>query len=306
MTTDNQTTNDVSANQMASGETTAAPGTEAAPGTVPAEPQSPDVTTTDTPVEPTTQVDDGKLTRMEQDMAKKNRVIEALGLDPNSDVADRLDSGLLTRDELLREAGHVEPPPAPVYQQPEQPRDPMATLTELRQKMSNEAYTDPKDMDAVIGTMQDILVAQDQRSRQRDVQDHVSTCRAVVNKVYDNDPTIEKLPIEIQQIERLAFEASTDALLERENPNNPYQYATPNGYEFYAKKNKGRFQQMRDYYINLGRTMEKTGENPPANNPVVPISPSQGGSPTPSPPVQITRDNMRQKAQDYITQRGIV
>ena len=301
---DNQNTNDVSANQMAGGETTAAPGTEAAPGTVPAEPQSTDVTTTDTPVDTTTQVDDGKLTRMEQDMAKKNRVLDALGINPDSDVADRFDSGLLTRDELLREAGHTEP--APAYQQPEQPRDPMATLTELRQKISSEAYTDPKDLDAVIGTMQDILVAQDQRSRQKDVQDHVNTCKSVVNKVYDSDPTIENLPIEIQQIERLAFEASTDALLERENPNNPYQYATPVGYKFYAEKNARRFQQMRDYYINLGRTIEKTGGNPPVTNPVVPISSSQGGSPTPSPPVRITRENMKQKAREYQAQRGIV
>ena len=78
-------------------------------------PQDPSV-----PAEPVeVQPDTGTVTRLQQELARQNRVLMSLGIDPASDVAEKFQRGIISRDQLLEEAGirvpqqSFEPAPQP-------------------------------------------------------------------------------------------------------------------------------------------------------------------------------------------------
>lgn len=244
------------------------------------------------------QVDEATVTRMQQQIAKNERLLSSLGIDPSSDVADRLEAGLVTPDDLLT---RYRPEPAAPTQPVEQPTG-SNEVRDLIKKIQN----DGADQDDLVKTLElvDNMSQQNQHAaEQARVQQTIAQCKDSVNTVLSKDEQHATMPEDLRAAEEQMFLASTDAhvMNEARNAPNPASYMSPNVYSFFAQKNAETLNQLRDHWINVGR-QQATGV---PQSPVTPVSPNDGGSPNTPPPMHPNQDNWREMGKAYLNARGI-
>lgn len=255
-----------------------------------------EVTQEQTPVEPTQAVaDNGKAARLEQEIAAYKRVIEVMGIDPDSDVAQRVMSGVVSKDDLMRQIGAQQP-----AEQPQQPASAHARLQQLVERVNNDEPTQD-DFKESLQIIADLVNEQNQATEQQKVQTTLQSCAQAVTNVLHQDPVHSQMPDQLKAAEEQMFLAATDFLVgaEARKAGNPQAFLNPRVYGFYANKAAEQLGELREYYMSQGRQPIK----PPTTKPVQvnPIAPSQGGQPVQGPPPEmITVKNMRQAANRYL------
>ena len=245
------------------------------------------------------QVDEATVTRMQQQMAKNDRLLNSLGIDPNSDVADRLEAGLVTPDDLLTRYR-----PEPTALAPPPVRQP--SVSEER-NLIDKIQKDGADQDDLVKTLELIeKMAQKNQfhAEQAAVQSTIAQCKDSVNNVLERDSHHSQMPEDLKAVEQQMFLSSTDSVVlhEAEGAPNPASYMSPQVYSFYAKKNAENLNKLRNHWINVGKQQMTVG----GNTSIQPVSSSDGGSPNTPPPIQPNKDNWRQLGKQYMSARGIV
>lgn len=242
--------------------------------------------------------DNGKAARLEQELGKMNRALKSLGIDPESDVVDKINRGILSWDDVLNRQSQP--------QQTAPPKRASERLAEVYQKVN---MTDPTadDFKAALAAMVDVVKEQETKDSAQAAQQSVSAVKQTVFNVIDNDQMHKTLPPDLAELEKSIFYSSTDHLVSNEafQSPNPNRFFNPETYKYYAELNAGRYNKLRDFYINQGRQMEKQAQQPTTTTTkpnVVPMSPSTGVSPAaPAGPLP-TKANMKLLAQQYLSQ----
>lgn len=250
------------------------------------------------PTEPRPEpVETGKVTRLEQEVAKYSKVLQGLGIDPESDFAERFISGVTDKYEIAKALGFT--PQAPVT--PPAPT-PVETLRKLVEKIDREGATEG-DIKESLQIMADVIEEQNVTRQQSQVEATINACKNAVFEYIGQDAMHQALPEELQRIENQLFLSSTDQLVAEAaaKSSNQNAYLDPRVYRHYAERNASRLEQLRNYWIEHGKSLA-TPKAAPARVPT-PISPNSGDGPAAPSEVPITLANMRQAAAAYAAQR---
>jgi len=254
--------------------------------------------------EPEPQPDEsGKVTRLEQDLAKQKKFLSNLGIDADSDFIERYNAGLISPDQLLKQAG-VTPSAT------EAPPNAMQRLLQHTEKVKKQVDTGKgvTEKDYLEGMAIVAEVANEGvRLRQQTETDALySQCQTATLSALDKDELHNAAPDDIKTIESQMFWVSTDNLLatDAHSLGNPESYFTPKSYTLYATKNMERLQALRNHWIEHGK---KLARNQIAPTPSVnPIPATTGSGPATPPLPRIDRDNMGEAARNYAQQRAVV
>jgi len=244
-------------------------------------------------------VDPGKVTRLEQEVAKYSKVLQGLGIDPESDFADRFLSGVAGKEEVAAAMGMLPSEPIPPK------KDPAQTLRQMAQKIEHEGASE-QDVRESLQIMADAIEEQNQIRQQAQVENTITACKNAVFNHIEGDELHQKLPDELKDIEKQLFLASTDQMVAdaARGSRNPQSYLDPRVFAMYADRNAQRLVKLRDYWMSQGKATPQRVA--PTQTPAqVPISPVTGGGPAPAPTPEINLGNMRRAAAAYMRQRGL-
>ncbi len=263
------------------------------------------------PADDTTKPDDddsGTVSRIKQQLADNNRLLAALNIDPESDLAERYSSGLVSKEELLLRV-NPQPQPQSVIE-PQATVAPRQKLDNLKQRLS-QSVKDGKgiqetDILEVLGVVSDITEETDQLRQQTDTEKHFNECRNATLAVIERDELHKALPENIKVIESQVFLSSTDNLLATESGGNPKSFTIKN-YDFYATKNlKERISAYRNHWIGVGKQLQQQATTKGSQTQVNPISPTVGSAPVTPVETPTTLSNMEERARKYVEDLGTV
>ena len=287
--------------------------------------------TTDAPVEPpaaTSQPAEGtkgaeaeaKMHRINQDNANLRATITKMGIEPDSDTAEQLRSGLITYDDVLRARQPVTTttPAAPQATAPEvslpQKIDNLRSV--LNKPLSPQGLTAEEVQDRQIAFL-DVIAGQakeidniKQSQAQKNAQEEASRMVAATNDVFSNSVVSElsaEIPEDVRQIAASAFLGATDIeniSLIREIGED--RANTPTGYSHSATKVAPNFKKLIQAVYKAGQD----SNNPNPNPPVAPTAPRTniqalrpGGGPTPPPPADKNKydiENLDANIDDFL------
>jgi hypothetical protein len=248
--------------------------------------------------------DAAKAARLEQQVGKLAKVLQATGLDPDSDLIDKFNSGVVSADELLKQvAGNL-----PRQEQPTTPKVPQTAaqrLAEIMQHVDQEGATED-DFKNAVGVMADYIQQQDQHRTMTNQELLAQSCQKTVVDFLMDDATHKSLSDEVKPIEQQLFFDSTDAIVGREarKTEHPETFLDPRQYQHYAKQNASNLAKLRGEYERIG--YEKGLAAARGQKPQVrPISPSTGGgSPIQPQTKRINVKNMSAEAHKYLQNFG--
>jgi hypothetical protein len=246
-----------------------------------------------------------KASRLQQENEKIGKVLQGLGMDPDSDFVDRYCQGLVTQEELHQRLNVGVPAPAPVQQAPEHVPTPMEKLDNLLTRVDKEGATEA-DFKEAMGTMREYMGNQQQQAQLTNQELLAQQCEKTIVDNLLSDPVHKEMPTdELKQIEQRLFVSSTDALVgaEARKTQHPERYLNPNTYDFYTKQNANDLNKLRSYYEKRGfdkGVATSRGEI----TPVVPISPSAGSTPVTQPTTRINASNVSSAARQYLANQG--
>jgi hypothetical protein len=267
---------------------------------------SPPPATDDTgqPQDDVQQPDDGKAERLEQRLAETNKMLTRLGFDPESDIAERFNAGLISKEEILMQAG-VTPTAPPPKEQPSSASDKLAQLkSRVGQSVKDGKGILEGDILELLDVTTDLVAESNELQNQNSLERQFAECRDATLNVIGKDPKHTEAPDNIKDIESQMFLSSTDNLVAITGRGDP-KSITGKNYSFYAGKNLDKLNELRNYWMEQGRKTAPQPPVPPAN-PVNPISPSEGGGPITPPETPTTIDNIEERAQAYIESFGQV
>lgn len=244
--------------------------------------------------------DTGKVTRLEQALSKQRQTLQALGIDPDSDLIDKINAGFVTKDDLLKPSIQ----PTPTTQQT--PLDEFGQfISDLEQKKTTGVGFVEEDFLKSLKLTKALAAENAQVREQQQFDALYKQCQGATLSVLDKDQTHTQLPEDIQKIENHIFWVSTNDTLGNEAASlgNPPSYYTPRSYNHYAERNLKTLDQYRKHFIQVGRRLEREAINPtPKPTTVNPISPGTGGAPIQQPEPTIKNfDDMEEAARRYKT-----
>ena len=248
--------------------------------------------------------DDGKAARLETELNGYRKVLDTLGIDPDSDVAQKVMAGVIGKDDLVK---HIAPQIANrIPPQPETPREPEYAADKLRALMERVEAGDPTqdDFKESLRIINQLVDENNQVQQQRSQQDTIARCTQAMLAPIMDDKYHAELPDDLKRVEEQMFQGGTDLTVgqeARKSPN-PQVYFNEKTYGFYADQNKQAYDKLRTHYINMGRKMERGGT--PNPNPIEPVAPSTGGAPVEAPKTIPTAKNMRDLAKQYLQGNG--
>jgi len=249
-----------------------------------------------------TETDQATVTRLQQDVARNNRLLSSLGIDPSSDAAERVEAGLVDPQDLL-----PRPVAAPAIPEHLENQSAPPSLDDIISRVQKEGGASNDDFVDALRIIQDQSIQQKNVHHQQMVNQTISDCTGAVNQVYDNAEGSQSLPDNLKEIEQQLFLSSTDNLVleEANKTTNPNSYMNPNAYNFFANKNADRFSQLRNHYMEQGRQMALTGQTIPSNT-IQPLAAGDGASPNTPGQAPITGKNWKQRGRDYMNNRAAV
>jgi hypothetical protein len=257
--------------------------------------------TDDAPAIEPQEEDNGKAGRLESEVAGYRKVLDTLGIDPDSDVAQKVMAGVVSKEDLVR---YIAPQPQ-VVPQPEQTDAPLTAAQKLEALLNKVDAEDPTqdDFKDSLRIINELVHEQETAQIEQRAQENFNKITEAMLAPIMDDSYHKELPDELKAAEERLFTGGTDYLVgeeARKSPN-PQMYLNPKTYGFYAEQNKELYDKLREHYINVGRQQERAGIQKPQPQ-VQPVAPSVGGTPVTAPTEIINLNNMRQKAQEYLNQ----
>jgi len=284
----------------------------------------PDVGGPQTPTEPTNQVaytapaagpepakgtanpvqepaDAGKVTRLEQELAKYSKVMTGLGIDPESDFADRFLKGIAGKEEIAAALGL--PVQTPTI--PDPPKTADQRLRELVTKIEQEGASE-SDIKQSMQIMAEVIEAQNILQQQQRTQAVIDQCKQAVFETIGMDARHKTLPPELQEIEKQLFLSSTDAMVAdaASRSTNPNSYLDPRVFKYYAEQNAAQFNKLREHWKASAPTAAPHPH--PANGIPSPLPPTTGVAPSEPAQPMVNIHNLKAVAQQYVANRRTV
>jgi hypothetical protein len=266
--------------------------------------------------------------RLLQQNARNNKMLSAMGVDPMSDMAEQLESGLITPDMVKQHIyGNQQQQQQPSQQyQANVGNDPVALaaqeLVDARAAYDTEAAsgegvtleTNTRVLNAIQGNSEAKLNSVTQQfADERNGRQANANVDAVLN-VARSDPHFAQMDAGIQQSTELAMMAVTGVLADRgarEAGMDPANL-TAQQYNHFAGKASVELETLKQHYIQMGASQVRNGQVPNANNNVngqFPNPAGSGGGSAAPPPNQFAGANLKnhhQMARDYMAGDGRV
>lgn len=223
------------------------------------------------------EVADAKVKRLMQMNSKKAKLLQALGVDPLSDIADQLEEGLIT-PEMVK--SHIMGSQQPQQQaQPQQQVDPMQevqqSFEQARQKYEEEAaqgevaletlneYMRTKD-DLNDARLEQVTRQVTARTQQEQVDQNVN---AVLNVARSN-PEYSQMSPDLQQTMDAVNLSLTASIADQEARQMGLDPASLNAqqYAYFANKGTKQLSGLAEFYMNLGAQKVRQNQTPNRNN----------------------------------------
>jgi hypothetical protein len=238
-----------------------------------------------------------KATRLSQDNANLRATLTKMGVDPDSDTAEQLRTGLITVDDLMRARQPVPPTPVstPTEPKPAAPEVPLdQKLVNLQQTLANqkgdvsaEEYrtTQGQMLEVITGLVQanqNIYQTQESNALQALLDKTLSTTK----EVYGSAVT-STVPDDVKDIGESLFVGATDVEvgnLAREVGRE--KAFTPEGYRHVATKMAPKFDKFVQAIYKMGAqaAVDAINRGGSSGQQVVnPLPPGGGGAPPPPP-----------------------
>ena len=258
-----------------------------------------------TPAEGTSQAeaDEAKMHRVSQENAKLRIAITKFGVDPDSDLVEQINAGVITVDDITRARQPVTPTAAPQASTPTAPEIPLDQQIDNLQSIVNapipeRGYSsedvqarDKAFMGVIAGQVkqiQNITQSQEQKEQQEQAHSMVAATNVVFNEDVLSDLMAE-IPEDVREIGSKMFLGATDIEnIELIKSHGKEKALTADGYRFSANKVAPEMKQFIQAVYKAGQ--DSTNPNPiPPTHPIAPRTNVQplrpGGGPTPAPPV---------------------
>lgn len=276
-----------------------------------------------TPAEetPPAEADEAKMHRVSQDNATLRTTLRKLGVEPDSDVVEQINAGVITLDDIVRARQPVTPTAAPQVSPPTAPEIPLDqqidNLKSILDKpigpdgISAENVRDQqKAFFGVIASqakeIKNITQSQEQREQQEQANGMVTATNEVFNTDVLSGLTVE-IPEDVREIGAKMFLGATDIEnIELIKSHGKEKALTADGYRYSASQIAPEMKQFIQAVYKAGRD----SLNPNPTPPVVPTAPRTnvqplrpGGGPTPAPPVDKDKfaiENLRANVDNFI------
>ncbi len=262
------------------------------------------------PGQDTAPEDKGTIARLQQDMAVKDNLLRMLNIDPNGNVAEKIEAGLLTQQDLV----DIAYKPVTPTTEPASPKvSPEQTLSNLQTRISQrgddapvsaEMYKqDVQDLMKVVVDLADTNKSLIDKSNSNDLTNLQTQNLSAVDAVFNASEILTGLPDTEKAIAKEALISMTDYSVVgmSQDPQVGQKAYTPQGYNFAAK------QALPKVLALLKGASIKGGQQAVlniANNPsqVTTMQPSPQGSPVVTPPVPMTLENLGKNTDAFIKQ----
>jgi len=269
------------------------------------------------------EVADAKVKRLQQMNSKNSKLLQALGVDPLSDIADQLEEGLITPDMVRNHILGNSNPSQPEQNQPQPDySDPVA---EAQQRVieAEQAWDQEYQQDGSVSveTLNNLRRAErlltdarlEQVTRQvtaRDQKEQVDQNVNAVLNVARSTPEYEQMDPQLRQSMdsvNLSLTASIADQEARQMGLDPNQL-TPQQYAYFAQKGQQQLGGLAEFYMDLGaqrvRQNQMPGRNSSRNAPP-PAAPNTSSVPRqPSKFTGVDLSNHAQAAKDYMRNSG--
>ncbi len=256
--------------------------------------------------------------RLSQRNAKLSKLVTALGEDPNSDMADQLEAGVITAEDVrnrLLSRMNVPQTVAPVA--PVSPANDPVTEATTRLETAKAAYnaeakeggvqltTNSEYMDAIQGLNEAKLNAVTQQVTARETATQANENVNAVLSAAQSGEFYGDMSTEMQGEVDLASIGLTGIIADREaqqlglNPAN----LNANQVAYFANKAQVILGNMASHFISIGEARVRDGFRPPVNPPgappVTPIGPSGNAIPVPNQYLNVSIDSHKDAARAY-------
>jgi hypothetical protein len=258
-------------------------------------------------------VEEAKQQRIHQDNKNLRATLRKVGIDPDSDTAEQLRSGLITFDDVMRTRTPVQPTVA----QPTEPATPQVSLDQkiinLRNRLSRKgAVTDDlykEDMGAALEVIADVVQANQnitQTMENNDLNNLLATTLNATKETFVSDVKSE-LPEDVRAIGEELFVGATDvAVGSLARQVGKAKAFTPDGYRHAGKGVAPKFDKFVQSIFKAGQNAAVNAikaANPNLKGPVVnPIAPGTGGG-SPAPPAdpnKFTEKNLNANVAEFL------
>ncbi|MHC4364806.1 MAG: hypothetical protein ACYSTJ_04985 [Planctomycetota bacterium] len=276
---------------------TQVPGEPASSEQEPAEPAAPAAQ-----VEPTAAEAEAKAHRIQQENANLRTTLIKMGVNPDSDIAEQLRSGMITRDDLMR-ISQPAPPAQPQVAEPAAPEVPLEqklrNIQAMRTAMQKKPEISQEDFKAFADQQMDVMiqVAQDNQAIKQEqentaLQNLLNQTEGAAKNVFGT-AVKAAIPENVREIAEHFFVGATDLDVGElaRNPNIGRQKAfTPQGYTHAATQLAPKFDQFVNAVFKAGNdaaiaAIQKANPGANVQGAVNPLPPGTGGG-SPPPPAQ--------------------
>lgn len=256
--------------------------------------------------------------RLKQQNARQAKLLSSLGIDPLGDLAEQLESGLIT-EEMVKQ--HVLGRPEQKVAAPTA-TDPLS-VAKYKYDTAKAAYDKEAESggitiqtnNAYLNAIQGLNEAKldsitQQITADRTVRQANENVERVLN-VARSVPEYAEMDDGLRGSVDMVNVAVTGIIADREARKLGLDPAmlTPNQYEYFAKKASAELKTLADYYVEKGRQQAKSGLLPQNVNKVTPV-PASSGEGTVVPPVnpyeKVTHANHQDAARQFIKDTGVV
>ena len=250
------------------------------------------------------EADEAKMHRVSQDNSTLRAFVRKMGFDPDSDVVEQVNAGIVSYDDIVRARQPVSPtatPGAPTPPAPEISLDQKiynlrsivnSPIPERGYSSEDVQERDKAFMDVIAGQakqMQNITQSQEQREQQEKANSMVNATNEVFNTAVVAELANE-LPEDVRQIGAEMFLGATDiANISLIKQHGQKKAVTAEGYRYSAEEVAPKMKQFIQSIYEAGRN--SLNPNPAPNPPTVPTTPrtnvlplrpgAGGGSPPP-------------------------
>jgi hypothetical protein len=269
--------------------------------------------------------------RLKQQNAANEKLIRSLGLDPGSDLAEQLESGVITQEDVInyianrasvpRQGTIVQNRPQTTNVTPKGPVETAQAAYEAAKAAYNEEVaggevtinTNTKYIEAIHALNEARNAAIADEIRQRDAQAASSENLEAVLTVVRSQPGYADLKPEVRKSVDDVNVAMTCQVIERAaqdlglDPNR----LTKRQVTYFASQANKQLGQLANYYIELGRQEVRNSYSLRSGSPAAGGTPRPvpSGGPVITPPVntpRITLDNMAEVARQFASGSGAV
>ena len=257
----------------------------------------------------TTAVDDGTVTRLEQQLAESKNLLQVLGIDPEGTTAEQLKAGLITPEQLKQQIS------APTQTETTSPQVPLdQKLTNIQSKVSSRqgditAENYQQDMKELLGVVNDLAETNKNLNKRNEQSDLRNVQQQNIATVYDElgqTEVFKNLDPSVQETAKQMVLGAVDIGVSRLaiQPNIGNQAYTPAGYKHVANQFIPKFNELITKAFEAGKTAN-TQQIVKNNTAIAPITAGTGANTVQAPAKRFKIEDMGKNTIEYLSKEAV-